>query len=80
MVIYKEIFDKLEDKVNFKKNHDGEVHWTCFHDLRFTKEICKELKVSFVKVKKRFVETGGFCDCEVLFNSVDRINEQEVVE
>ena len=70
---YGDLFDFVEEKCNFRITHVGKTVWTCYKDLRFTKEFCEKNKVDFDKVKEALESTGGFCDCEVVFNSSDKI-------
>ena len=77
---WKDLFDFVEEKCNFHEKEEGNndsLTWTCYRDLRFVKEFCKKHKLNFKKIKKKLDKTGGFCDCEVLFNSVGRINGEE---
>jgi hypothetical protein len=64
----------LEQKCDFHKDAD-KTRWTCYGDLRFTKAFCSRNKLNFEAVKKLLEGTGEFCDCEVLFNCVERISE-----
>ena len=76
---YKKLFDYLEKKSNFRKVKTEDT-WTCYNDLRFTKQFCKENKLNFEELKKKLEDTGGFCDCEVLFNSAEKIKEDEEIK
>ena len=73
---YKELFDYLGKKCNFRKKK-GIPTWNCDNELTFTKEFCKKHKLNFERIKKRLEDTGGYCDCEVLFNSIHKINNLE---
>jgi len=76
---YEDLFNYLEKKCNFRKVK-GKDTWTCYGDLRFTKQFCKENKLSFIKLKRALKETGGYCDCEVLLNSYERINGDDEIK
>ena len=66
------LFCYLEKECNFRKE-DGKETWTCDGTLKSTKKFCERNSLDFEKVKERLGETGGYCDCEVLFNSINRI-------
>lgn len=76
---YEKLYDYLRKKCNFRKEK-GKDTWTCFGDLRFVKEFCKKHNLNFKKIKERVEGTGGYCDCEVLFNSTEKINDNEVLD
>jgi len=81
---WKELFDFLEEKVNFhyKKEQSKtpeNISWICFGDLRFVEAFCKTRNLDTSAVIKRLNETGGYCDCEVLFNSVANIDSNEIM-
>ena len=73
------LFKHLEKKVNFHKEN-GETKWTCYGDLRFTKEFCESNNLSFEGVQLVLANFGGFCDCEVLFNSVDYLTKRPITD
>lgn len=77
-VTYLDLFQFVEKKCNFKDNKG--LAWTCYHNLKFTKEFCKKNKLDFAKIEKRLHKHGGFCDCEVIFNAWGKINEKEVLK
>ena len=79
MRFWKELFDFLEEKVNFRKDpSDGETTWTCEHELDFTKEWCEQNKIPFEVVEPVLMNLGGHCDCEVLFNSVNSLESRPI--
>ena len=51
------------------------VTWTCDNSLAFTKKFCVKNNLDFPQVKALLEGNGRFCDCEVLFNCVERISE-----
>ena len=70
------LFDYVEEKCNFHEEGKGmekKAVWTCFHDLRFVKEYCVLVDVSFPAVQAVLGRAGGYCDCEVIFNSTEKI-------
>lgn len=73
---YAQLFKYLKEKVNFRKQKET-VHWNCDGHLTFTEQFCKENNLPKDRVIARCEKTGGFCDCEVLFNSTDNIDEEE---
>ena len=75
---YKQFFDFLKEKCNFR-HENGELVWECNWDLKFTEMFCQENKLNFEKVKARLNNTEGFCDCEALFNSVKCISGNEEI-
>jgi hypothetical protein len=44
------------------------LQWTCYHDVRFAREILKDMEMDVEESLEFFREHGGFCDCEILFN------------
>jgi hypothetical protein len=77
------LFAHVDKQCNFhyegEKNADN-FRWTCHHDLRFAKTFCEEKGVAWTQVKTRLHDTGGFCDCEILFNTVEHFSEAEEAE
>lgn len=69
---WEQLINYLEQKCDFHRKH-GQATWTCFGDLRFTKEYCEANKLDYGKIEAIVQATGGFCDCEVLFNSVEHL-------
>ena len=69
MVTFEELFKYLQTKCNFHGEKPEDITWTCFGDLRFTRTFCEANVLEFESVKERLNGTGGYCDCEVLFNS-----------
>lgn len=76
---YGDLFDHLNEKVNFQESDDPKVGftWTCDGELTATKAFCKAHELDFDAVKERLGETGGYCDCEVLLNSTETIDVDE---
>ncbi len=82
---YQKLFDYLEGKCNFKEiktksKTKKDYTWKCDRKLSFTNQFCKKNKLDFEKVKKRLEDTGGYCDCEVLLNSAERIKGSEEIK
>jgi len=71
-ITWGDLYKYLEEKCNFQ-DIDGQVTWTCHHDLRFSEQFCKENKVNWMVTKEILEGHGGYCDCEVLFNVEERI-------
>ena len=82
---WKDLFDFMEEKVDFR-HKDGlpydpettdanDITWTCNHDHTFVKEFCEQHNLNYEAVGERLRNTGGHCDCEVLLNSVEAIDE-----
>lgn len=72
---WKKLYDYLDGKdgCNFRKEK-GKITWDCdAKTLTKTRQFCKQNNINFNKVKKTCYETGGFCDCEVLFNTMENI-------
>ena len=70
---FKDLVARLEKECNFHK--EGETtRWTCRGTLFFTEQYCQENGADFSSVKALLEANGGFCDCEVLFNSVGKIS------
>lgn len=75
-ITYLDLFRYLVELCDFKENGS----WTCFGDLTFTAEFCIMHDLDFADAKKKLNKTGGYCDCEVLWNSKDRISPDEVMK
>jgi hypothetical protein len=79
-ITYDNLFKYLEEKCNFRKRKsDGEIIWNCDGQLTFTKQFCDDNKLNFKTVEDMVKKYGGYCDCEVLFNAVERIDEKIVI-
>ena len=74
-----DLFDYVAKKCNFHEDKKKEMRWTCHKDLRFTRQFCKENKLDFEKVRKLLEHSGGYCDCEVLFNSSEKVPTTKVL-
>jgi hypothetical protein len=49
----------------------GERGWTCFGDVRFTRQILLQMEMRPGPIEvclAYFRDHGGYCDCEVIFN------------
>lgn len=73
-MIWGDLFEFVSDKVNFHQVN-GEWNWTCHGDLRFAKEFIEKCGLNEEEVLEKLRNTGGYCDCEVLFNSAEVIDE-----
>jgi len=81
---WKDLFDYVSKKVNFrykegKPKTTENVIWACYGDLGFVRKFCKKHGIPISSVISRLNETGGYCDCEVLFNSIEHIDENEEI-
>ena len=81
-VTFRKLVQYLERQCNFHKEFrpavdlDGSgVTWTCDSNLAFTRKFCDKNNLDFPQVKALLEANGGFCDCEVLFNCVERISK-----
>jgi len=72
------LFDYIHKKCNLREVK-GKLTWTCYGDLKFVKEFCNEYNLPFEKIKKRLNAAGGYCDCEVLLNSMAEIDKNEYI-
>lgn len=79
LIHWDDLFDFLERKVNFHKEN-GDTRWTCFTDLRFTKEFCELNNLSFEGIQLVLANFGGNCDCEVLFNTVNALTGHPITD
>ena len=70
---YGDMFDFVEKRVNFRKDEKGN-HWDCsatierpfLHEFFALNSIDPETQERVLKILNA---TGGYCDCEILFNS-----------
>ena len=71
---WEEFLDILsgEKYCDFKEKEDGvpeSITWKCRGDLSFSTEIMKNFTdIDIEATIEYFVNHGGFCDCEVIFN------------
>lgn len=63
-ITYGDLYEHLEKMEN------------CDNKLTKTEEWCSSVGVDFQTLKYSLELTGGFCDCEVLYNSMERIPEE----
>ena len=73
---YDDLFEYVALRCGLREEN-GKTVWGCGNDLTFTKEFCEENGLDFRKIKERLNDTGGYCDCEVLLNSMDTIPRSE---
>jgi hypothetical protein len=69
---YDDLFEHIALCCNLREK-DGKDVWDCKGDLGFTRGFCDTYGFDFDAVKARLNVTGGYCDCEVLLNSMDTI-------
>jgi hypothetical protein len=74
---YRELFNHIKEMCNFHEGPDGKINWTCDCELHFAETFCSKHNLDFGIIEARLNDTGGFCDCEVLFNSIDSIDPDE---
>lgn len=65
---------------NFREDDDGQVRWTCHHDLRFTEQWLAENGFDVVQGLDFCHHTGGYCDCEVIFNTAEYCDCEEIID
>jgi hypothetical protein len=53
---------------------------SCDHTLRYAKVWCAQNNVAEVRLVEWLQEHGGFCDCEILWNVDERLEEALGVE
>ena len=71
-----------EEGCNFRKDKKGEDTWTCkaagpnYGEHNLARKILTKMGISKTE-QKRFIdeckEYGGYCDCEILFNSAETL-------
>jgi hypothetical protein len=66
-----EFFNELGDLVDFRKHPEkkGDMTWNCKHNHDQTKQVCEKLGLPWDEVLEILKNTGGYCDCEVLWNT-----------
>jgi len=69
---YDDLFEHIALCCNLREENGKDV-WDCKGDLAFTRGFCNTYGFDFDAVKARLNVTGGYCDCEVLLNSMDII-------
>jgi len=82
---WKDLFDFMEKRVDFRPisearnepNKFEDITWNCNGELDFVEEFCEKYNQSFEDIKVRLWDTGGYCDCEVLWNSAEVIDPEE---
>ena len=76
---YRDLFDHLERECNF---HDinGKATWKCDGRLTMTEQYCKDHNLNFKTISDTLMFHGGYCDCEVLLNIVDSMDEDKPLE
>ena len=80
LIRFKDLVKFLDEKTNFRREgKKGKLVWRCDCQLTFTKEFCKINNLWYQYVKDLLYATGGYCDCEVLFNSIDKIKSNTIL-
>lgn len=79
---WRDLFDFVLAKCNphyaGKRQQPERFRWTCHHNLGFTQEfLAKHPEVAWATVFNVLYETGGFCDCEIHWNSVRHFQKYE---
>ena len=77
MTTYGQLFDYVFEKCNFHTGDDGRETWTCDNKLTFTKEFIDKDGSDWNEVKRELEGHGGYCDCEIIFNVVERIPDEK---
>ena len=76
MTTWKELFDYLEGKLEFGDGVTTALSASCKHDHADVLKFSKHHKLNNDYMIRLVRSYGGYCDCEVLFNMVDRIDEE----
>lgn len=64
--------EKLEAACDFRATENNDFTWNCNHDHEFSRKILTSFEnIDIERSIKFFEESGGFCDCEILFNVVN---------
>ena len=74
---YAKLFNYVKKQCNFRlknPNDKNSVTWNCDGKLTFVKNFAEANNLNFQAIKEKLNDTGGYCDCEVLFNSIHRIH------
>lgn len=58
---------------NFREVEDGGVRWSCDGTLHKTVSWMQEYGVDIAVELPHIVLRGGHCDCEVVFNVIDKL-------
>ena len=78
-----DLFDYVAKRVDVRyagAEKPENMRFTCHHDFQFVQEfLAKHPEVAWGAVFKQLTETGGFCDCEVLWNSARQIKTPHAV-
>lgn len=74
-IFYGDLFTYLDNIIKFSKMRVE----NCSCKLLETEKFCKEKNLDYIKIKKKLESTGGHCDCEVLLNSTEMINPNELM-
>lgn len=82
-----EFLNRLEgpEGCNFHRTDPSDVNttkWTCFggNDKRFARKILNSMNIGKKEIEEFLQhcdELGGHCDCEILFNAAERLEEDE---
>jgi len=75
----KEFLERLEGKegCDFTEDKKGEITWKCDSKThKLSEKILTKMGVSKKEQKeflKKCEDTGGYCDCEIIFNSSEHL-------
>ena len=70
MIRYRDLFDYLNTIL---------TQWTCPHSFYWTKKFCEEHGLDFSAVIQILQDYGGFCDCEVILNAPEDIDQDRIL-
>lgn len=71
--------EQLEIKCDFKQSNPKDkksITWNCGNNHSFSKQILSSMGLNNEETKSflsKCEEYGGYCDCEILFNSEERL-------
>lgn len=54
---------------------DGQGNLKCDHTLKKTKTFCEAAGADFEAIKQTLESHGGYCDCEIIYNVADSMDE-----
>ena len=53
---------------------------TCDTTLKQTREFCQKRGLNFEKIRKELEIYSAYCDCEVLYNVLNRVDGNSILE
>ena len=80
-ITWGDFFSRVEELCEFKDDTDKDkgLTWMCDHDHRRCVQACGELGGDWDIIGTMLMQSGGYCDCEVIFNSTEYIDEDELL-